>query len=254
MSQTHPVIDINAWTGHWHTLPVQGSVNAVRHSLKEIGVDQIFLAPLHAAWGHNPHYCNKDVYAAAEDHDDVEPVPVLDPTIATWKEELYRAAQCGVQLVKVLPAYSQYDLIEQSDFLAAVAKAELILIVQTRLEDPRRQHSLGQVPDTSPEVAVQVARRYSGLNVVIGGPVWKTILDLRDALLELDNLYADVSQADGMDTMKVLVQEGLGEKLLFGTHAPLFVPLAGLARVVGDINDQEAMAILGGNAERLLAK
>ena len=254
MSQTHSIIDINAWTGHWHTLPVQGEVDAVRHALKDIGVGRIFLSPLHAVWGHNPHYCNRDVYAAAEEYDDIEPAPVLDPTIATWKEELDRAAQRGVRLIKVLPAYSQYDLIEQSDFLAAVAAARIILMVQTRLEDPRRQHPLGQVPDTSPEVAVEVACQYPGLRVVIGGPVWSAILDLRDTLLQLDNLYADVSQADGMDTMKVLVQEGLGEKLLFGTHAPLFVPLAGLARVVGDINDQEAEAILGGTAERLLAE
>jgi predicted TIM-barrel fold metal-dependent hydrolase len=252
MTQTTPVIDINAWTGHWHTFPVQGEVDAVRNSLKDIGVDRIFLAPLHAVWGHNPHYCNKDVYAAATAHEDIEPVPVLDPTLATWKEEVVKAVEHGVRLVKVLPAYSQYNLVEQGDFLAALAEAGFILLVQTRLEDPRRQHPLGQVPDTDPAVAVEVARHYPKLKVVIGGAAWSAILNLCDTLLQLDNLYADVSQADGMDTMKVLLEKGMGEKLLFGTHAPLFIPLAGLARVITDISDEQAAAILGGNTVRLL--
>jgi predicted TIM-barrel fold metal-dependent hydrolase len=73
---------------------------------------------------------------------------------------------------------------------------------------------------------------------------------LRGKLLALPNLYADVSQADGMDSLKVFVAEGLKHKLLFGSHAPLFIPASALARVVNDLSDEDAAAILVGNAER----
>ena len=39
---------------------------------------------------------------------------------------------------------------------------------------------------------------------------------------------------------------------MFGSHAPLFIPHAALTRVITDVSDEVAGAILAGNAERLL--
>ena len=65
-------------------------------------------------------------------------------------------------------------------------------------------------------------------------------------------MYADVSQADGTDVLKVLVDEGLGERLVFGSHAPLFNAHAAMLRVVTDLEDEEAERILSRNVETLL--
>jgi len=248
-----PIVDISAWTGPWGTFPVRGEVDEVREALRGIGVERICLSPLHAAWCHNPHCGNEAVYAAARGYEDVDPVPVLDPTIPTWRAELARAVeQPRTCLVRLLPAYSQYELGDVGDFLQAVEKAGLGVIVQTRLEDPRRQHPLAQVPDVPAEAVAEMARRFRELTVILGGAPWRAIMDLREVLLELPRFYADVSQADGMDSLKLFVEAGLTPRLLFGTHAPLFVPLAGLARVVTDLEDEPARAILGGNARQLL--
>lgn len=247
------IIDINCWTGHWGTHPLRGEVQAVRDSIKEIGVDRLHLSPLDGVWAQNPHLSNDSVYDAADRWEDVYPVPLLDPTVATWQEELSRARDHSrVQLVTWLPSYSQYDLSVADEWAEAVAEAGLGLIVQTRLEDPRRQHAGAVIPDVDPGEVAQLARRNPDLTVIIGGAVWTAIRQLAEELLGLPNLYADVSQADGADTMSVLVEAGLTRRLLFGTHAPLFVPLAGIARVVTDVDDQTAAAILGGNAMELL--
>ena len=97
-----------------------------------------------------------------------------------------------------------------------------------------------------------LARRNPRVAVVIGGATWSAILALAPQILALERLYADVSQADGMDSLLRMVEAGLTPRLLFGTHAPFFVPLAGLARVVLDLEAPEAEAVLGGNARRLL--
>lgn len=247
------IIDINAYTGHWPTHPVDGALDRVCESLRAYGVDRICVSPLDAAWCRNPHRFNDDLYAASSGTDNVFPVPVLDPTIATWRGELERAkAQPGVRLVKLLPAYSGYDLNFASDLFASLANSGLGVIVQTRLEDPRRQHPLAQVPDVPAAEIAAAAERHADLLVIIGGPRTGEIRALTDRLLDLPNLYADVSQADGMDAVSVLVEDGLSAKLLFGSHAPLFIPYSALSRVVTDLPDDDASAILGGNAERII--
>jgi predicted TIM-barrel fold metal-dependent hydrolase len=248
------IIDLNAFTGHWPAHPIAGDLPAVRASLRACDVERICVAPLDAAWCRNPHRCNADLFRAAAPFDDVWPVPVLDPTVATWREVLAAVArQPRVRMVKLLPAYSPYRLSQADELLQAVAAARLAVSIQTRLEDPRRHHPLAQVPDVSAAEIAEAAARHSELKVVIGGARTGEILAQRERLRALPHLYADISQADGFDAVKSLVEAGLTEKLLFGTHAPLFVPLAALARVVTDLSDDAAVAILGGNAERLLA-
>jgi predicted TIM-barrel fold metal-dependent hydrolase len=247
------VIDVNAYTGHWANLPFKGDLNSVRESLRDMGVDRLCLSPLNAAWCTNQHFHNAAVYEAAARYEDVLPVPILDPTLPAWSDELERAVGIGnVRLVKLLPAYSPYELSEAEDLLLEAAAAGVAVIVQTRLEDPRRQHPLAQVPDVPASAVADVAERHPNLTVIIGGPRFGEIRSLKERLLALPNLYADVSQADGFDGLKVLVAEGLTPKLLFSSHAPFFLPYSALARVVNDLDDADATAILGGNAERIL--
>ena len=247
------IIDINAYTGHWPTHPVKGDLEAVRASLKGYGVDRICVSPLDAAWCRNPHRFNASVIEAAASYDDVWPVPILDPTIATWTDELARSTAAErVRLVKLLPAYSPYELSEADDLLNAVKNAGLAVIVQTRPEDPRRQHPLAQVPDVPAKAIADAAERHPDLTVIIGGPRAGEITGLEDRLQGLPNLYADVSQSDGIDALRKMVQMGLRDRLLFGSHAPLFIPHSAVSRVVNDLSDEEAEAILGGNAERII--
>ena len=246
------IVDVCAWTGHWGSLRLPGGAGQVVASLQEVGVERVLLSPLDAAFAHNPHLANADVYEAAERFPAVRPVPVLDPGLADWREELARAVDRGAPAVRWLPAYGGYDLKDVDECAAAVGAAGLVLLVQTRLEDPRRQHHRAVVHDVDAAEVADLAERHPGVPVVIGGATWKAVLDLAPRILSLERLHADVSQADGMDSLLRMVEAGLTPRLLFGTHAPFFVPLAGLARVVLDLDEREAGAILGGNARRLL--
>ena len=246
------IVDVSAWTGHWGSLRLPGEAGEVIASLEEIGVGSALLSPLDAAFAHNPHLANADVYEAAERFPQARAVPVLDPGLADWREELGLAVDRGAPAVRWLPAYGGYDLREGGECAAAAGEAGLVLFVQTRLEDPRRQHPRAVVPDVEAAEVADLAERHPRVPVVIGGAPWTAVLDLAPRILALERLYADVSQADGMDSLLRMVEAGLGPRLLFGTHAPFFVPLAGLARVVLDLEPADAEAILGGNARRLL--
>ena len=65
-------------------------------------------------------------------------------------------------------------------------------------------------------------------------------------------LYADTSQVEGVDGVKMLVDAGIGGKVLFGSHAPVFMPAAAIARVIIDLHEDTAVGIMEDNAAELL--
>ena len=246
------MIDTCAWTGHWGSFAVPGAARDVVDSAVAAGATLVLLSPLDGVWAHNPHAANAAVYSAAETDARVLATPLLDPTVATWMEELQRAADSTAPMVRWLPAYSGFTLSAADAWARAIGDARRVLWVQTRLEDPRRQHPLGVVPDVDAAEVIDLARRHPDLAVVLGGATWKRVLDLAPSILSLPRCYADVSQVDGMDSVLRLVDAGLASRLLYGSHAPLFLPLAAMARVVLDLDDETAHLILHENASTLL--
>lgn len=249
------IIDLNSFMGTWPSHPVKGEPDDVWGSLREVGVTRIFASHLAAAWCRNPHVYNRVLFEATDQVGDVWPVPILDPTVADWKRELASFIEHDrVQLVRLLPNYGGYDLAEVGDFLQAINDAHLAVVVQTCLDDPRRQHPLAVVHSVAASAVVDMAERFTDLHVVVGGAKAADLRKLSDRIVALPHVYADTSQVDGLDAIKVLVDGGLGSRLVFGSHAPFFMPHSAVSRVVTDVDDDVAEAILGGNALHVLGE
>lgn len=248
------IIDVNAWTGPWPALVnVPYDVTSVRSSLREYGVERVFMAPLAAAWCANPHLCNRSVYEAADEYDDISPVPVIDPTLPTWPEELAKAAgHRDARMIKLLPGYGRYGLDLADGLFDEADRANLAVIVQIRIDDPRRHHPLAMVPDVPGRDVVEAAKRHPDLKLVMGGASAATLREYAAQVRDLPGLYADTSQVDGVDSVRMLLDAGIGGKLLFGSHAPVFMPAASVARVLNDLPDDAAVGIMKDNAVGLL--
>ena len=249
------IIDVNAWTGPWPALVnVPYDVASVRSSLRANGVERMFMAPLAAAWSANPHLCNPVVYKAADEHDDISPVPVIDPTLPSWPEVVVKAVgHPAVRMIKLLPGYGGYELDAVDGLFEEAGQVNLVVMVQIRIDDPRRHHPLAQVPDVPAGDVVKAAKRHPDLKLVMGGASAATLKGFVEELRDLPGLYADTSQVDGVDSLKMLVDAGIGGKLIFGSHAPVFMPAAAVARVLNDLPDDVAMAVMGDNAVGLLS-
>lgn len=249
------IIDVNAWVGHWPFRPVPGGLDTVCRSLCDVGVERMFMSPLDGVWCRDPTHANEFLYRAASNTEDVWSVPLLDPGVRSWASELERAArEVRARFVKLVPKVGGYDLPAADALIAAAGAEGLGVIVQTRMEDPRRQHPLAQVGDLAMREIAEAARRHSDVTVIAGGPRPGEIVALREDLLTLPNFYADISQCDGVGAVARMVEEGLAERLVFGSHAPLFIPASAVARVATDLDDGPATAILRGNAMRILGE
>ncbi|MBI2302831.1 MAG: hypothetical protein HYU66_28325 [Armatimonadetes bacterium] len=248
------IIDCNASAGTWPTRPpLEAGVGDVWRSLHTHGVERAFIAHLASAWCRNPHLPNRQLLTDAAGHPEVSPVPTLDPTVHTWRDHLALLSRAGsVRMVRLLPAYGPYDLEEADEMLDELRRVGLAVQVQTRLEDPRLHHPRARVPDLPAAEVVKMARRHHTLTVFIGGARFAELRALRDEILDLKLCYADTSQCDGMDSIRVLCEEGLRDRLVYGSHVPLFEVAAGLRRVLDGLDDETAGLTLGGHATRAL--
>jgi predicted TIM-barrel fold metal-dependent hydrolase len=246
------VTDLAAFCGAWPAHPVQGRLRDVVDSLTQVGVDRIALSPLDAVWCRNPHVYNAALIETCSVDDRLLPVPVIDPGIVTWEAELETASEAGVRLIRLFPNYHGYSLSDADPLLQRMSEGGLCVIVQTRMEDPRTQHPLSVVDDVSADEIGATTLRHPSLRVVIGGARVGELRKLNERIKDAEHLYADVSQADNADVLKVLIDDGLGERLVFGSHAPLFNAHAAMMRVVTDVEDDEAETILSRNVEALL--
>ena len=249
------IIDVNAWTGPWPALVnVPHDAASVHASLREYGVERICMAPIAAAWSANPHLCNTVVYEAATVLEDISPVPVIDPTLPTWRDELEKATgHRAVRMIKLLPGHGGYGLATADELFEEAARANLVTMVQIRIDDPRRHHPMAMVPDVPAGDVVEAAKRHPNLKLVIGGASAAALREFAAQIRDLPGLYADTSQVDGVDGVKMLVDAGIGGKVLFGSHAPVFMPAASIARVLIDLHVDTAVGILEDNASGLLS-
>ena len=109
------------------------------------------------------------------------------------------------------------------------------------------------VPDVPAEDVIKAAERHPAVRLVIGGASAATLRDSAASVRDLPGLYADTSQVDGVDSLKMLLDAGIGGKLLFGSHAPVFMPAASIARLLHDQSDDAAMTIVVDNAAKLMS-
>jgi hypothetical protein len=246
------IIDLCAHLGPWYHRPIGTSAAALQALLAPFGVSKVYAGRLEALWFENPHDANR-LGSSEPAPEGIVEVPVLDPTLATWRDELDRLTKAGpLPMVRLYPNYGGYTLETASPLLEQLAKRKVVVQVITRMEDPRRQHPLAQVADVPVNDVLDAAGRHPSLRLLLSGASSAALQGLATRLPQGGNLWADTSQADGTGVVAGLLTTAWRERLVFGSHAPLFIPYSALARVVLDVDDTSAEQVFRKNAESLL--
>jgi predicted TIM-barrel fold metal-dependent hydrolase len=110
------------------------------------------------------------------------------------------------------------------------------------------------VPDVNGQAVLDAAARHADLSVLLSGCGTPELLALAKELPKSHKLWADTSQADGCGAIPGLLETPWRDRLVFGSHAPLFIPYSALARVVVDLDDEAAECVLGQNAQKMLTQ
>jgi predicted TIM-barrel fold metal-dependent hydrolase len=248
-------VDFTAFCGPFTRRPIGLEAPALWARLAPFGVDRVYAGRLEALWFENAHDANRLAESLPAGPPDVVPVPVIDPSLATWREELDRLAARGpLRVVRLYPNYHGYSLDDVNPFLADLAQRGAVAQVVVRVDDDRRQHRLAQAPDVPPGSVRDAAARHPSLKVLLSGALTLPLNQLARDLPKSGNLWADTSQADGFEAVAGLLKTVWRDRLVFGSHAPLFIPEAAFARVVFDLDDASAERVFSTNAAGLLGE
>ncbi len=247
------MIDVNAYTGNWPFRPLPGSTPEELHALLNAeGIGKALVSPIEGIFYDDPQLANDKLCESLRDFPNFMPVAVLNPKLSNWQRNLDVCCEkYSVRAVKLYPNYHHYDLAgdDAIPLLEAAAERDVPIIVQLRVQDVRAQTPLGRAPDVDVVKAINAARSHPNTRFVIGSIRYGEAQGKADEIMELTNLWIDISHVEYTDGLRLLIQRYGTRQLLFGTHAPFFVARSAILKLrEAELSQEEHAAITRNNA------
>lgn len=182
------------------------------------------------------------------------PFGCVNPTLTDWEEDLRRCHEVHHMAgIRLHPNYHGYKL-DDPRLLRIAESAErrgLVVQIATEMEDRRTQHSLALVPPVEVSPLVDLAKHFPNLKLVVLGLSLASPLATR--LAGAGRVHLDISHHEGLQGLSRARQSVPADRLLFGSHTPLFVFEANLLKLrESPLPDESLRAIAFENANRLV--
>ena len=251
------MIDTNALVGYWpFDRLIARTPPEVEAHLRAAGITQACAYPVEAAFYPDPQVANVEFLDQVKGSDFFIPTAVVDPTLENWREVTDQLkATYGVPMIRLFPNYHRYELSDGAagDLLDHAAELDMAVAIHIRLLDERRHHPLMQVPAVPFADVVAAAAAHPRTRILLCCAV---IREARLAFSKLGSdgdLYTEISNVEYVSTIEHLLHDVPVDRVVLGTHAPLYYPHAGVAKVNdAPLSEDQLEAIKRGNARKLL--
>ena len=256
------ILDCHAYVGHYcfRSLRYNDGGGLVKLMDRE-GIGLAAVSSLNALFYRDCQAANEELYRETEGRRDrLVPLATLNPIYPGCDADFERCfGELGMRGLRLCPTYHGYAL-DDPRSLALVDRAAaqgLPVFVQVRVEDPRKQHHLLEVPDVPVEQIASTVRKLGRANfVLLGiGMQVKDLLSCLDAAVE--NVYVDICRFEVYSYWTLSLSwliEHLGvERVLFGTGMPFDEPRISAVKLEAlDLSPEDRVKIGGENLARLL--
>jgi predicted TIM-barrel fold metal-dependent hydrolase len=250
------MIDTNVNLSRWAFRRLAGDTpEALTKKLRSHGVTSAWAASFDGLLHRDVAAVNTRLAEECLTHKLFVPFGTVNPKLPDWQEDVRRCQEVHrMKGLRLHPNYHGYTLKDQvfGDLLGLAAKHKLVVQLVLSMEDPRTQHPLVRVPvvDTAP--LAEVLHSFPKLPVQLlnirmeGEPLRK--------LAQAGQVYFDFAMMEKLGGVELMLRSVPLERMMFGSHAPLFYFESALFKVKeAGLSEEQKRAILEGNAKRFLS-
>ncbi|QDV37873.1 amidohydrolase family protein [Tautonia plasticadhaerens] len=232
------IVDVNAHLGPFAFRRLRHqSAESLLGLMDSRGIDVAFVSSAAAITHRNTQPANEDLADEARPHPDrLVPFAVINPSYAGWEDDLSACVDLGFRGLRLYPNWHAYELTSGPclDLVDRATERRMILSLPIRVEDPRQQSWLVDVPDVPLDrvAALVAARPGARFHLVNGRGYVGSPLGRKDGGLP-DNYRIDLARLDVLlrDEVETLLDSLGPDRLLFGTGIPFQYPDPTLAKI-----------------------
>ena len=247
------MIDVNVHTGSW---PFQrfsvDSLTALSEHLSAEGIETGFVSHLGCVFYPDPDVFNRELLAGCESVAGLQPVPVVNPHLNGWRDNLALYLDHGIRAVKIIPSFHNYRLYSRPVFelMEALAEAGIRLMLQMRFEDERDRYFALNVFGPKVDQVVNLAQRFADIEILC---LSTYLPEARELAKRTENVLVDISFTEWLFTIELLLEDFAPERILFGSHTPILVTKATVMKLMNSDIEYDLKARIGSlNAKRFL--
>ena len=185
------------------------------------------------------------------------PFGTVNPKLPDWEEDLRRCAEdYGMRGIRLHPNYHGYALDDPlfARLLQLATERKLIVQITTAMEDERMMHPLLQVKPVDVNPLVDLLPTVPGARIVLLNALRTVPAPILPKIIGAGEVYAEIASLEGVGGITNILQHMPAERLLFGSHAPLFYLESALLKLKeSPLTDEQLNGICRENAARVLA-
>jgi hypothetical protein len=196
---------------------------------------------------------NRQLAEQCREHTILRPCGTINLALPAWEDDVKRCAEeHGMRVIRLHPNYHGHTL-ETPAFhklLTLAAKHRLVVQIVTQMEDERTQHPKVQAAPLDLAPLAAIMREMNEARVMLLNANAAMVLK---HLQDCTNVWLDFAMIEGVGGVENLLKSWPVEKLVFGSHAPVFYwESAQLKMQESALNEQQTQAVRSLNAAKLL--
>lgn len=222
-------VDVNASLFRWpfRNVGVE-TADALCDRLHKAGIGQAWVGSLEGIFQRDVTACNERLAEACQSREAMlVPFGTINPALPDWQEDLRRCDEVHrMPGIRLHPAYHGYRLDDEAFAALLQAASERGLIVQlvVAMEDERTEHPVFRVEPLDLSPLGELLPHFANLRLLLLN-AWRRVPSAQAVdLAARGEVYFELATLEGVDRLAALAEQMPVERILFGTHFPLFYP------------------------------